>query len=181
MAAVSAQQPAMGNCTGRADNTQENIKQEDLLIQEYCIPAKMSKLFHPKCQKWPRAFPCKYLKLLSNLPKASSSTVSSALPAITKNPSQPQLPPWLLQPQLPPWLPQSWSPAAAATCCRAASGTVARCTLSSTRSWSPSGTWARDLPRGAGLHQSTTKLAAALQDTPQQSHSREEKEDLKMV
>ena len=41
----------------------------------------------------------------SNLLKASSSTVSSALPAITKNPSQPQLPPWLLQSQLPPWLP----------------------------------------------------------------------------
>ena len=43
------------------------------------------------------------------------------------------------------------------------------------------GTWARDLPRGAGLHHSATKLAAALQDTPQQSHSREEKEDLKIV
>ena len=47
----------------------------------------MSKLFHPKCQKRPRAFPCKYLKLLSNPLKASSSTVFSALPAITKNPS----------------------------------------------------------------------------------------------
>ena len=128
----------------------------------------MSKLFLPRCQKWPRAFPCKYLKLLSNLLKASSST---ALPAITKNPSQPQLPPWplqpqlppwLLQPQLPPWLPQSWSPAATATCCRAASGTAARCTLSSTRSWSPSGTWAMDLSRG-------------LQDTSQQSYNREDK------
>ena len=116
---------------------------------------------------------------MSDLPKASSSTVSSALPAITKNPSQPQLPPWLLQPQLHPWPPQSWSLAAGATCCRAASGTAARCTLSP--SWSPSGTWARDLPRGAGLHQSATKLAAALQDTPQQSYSREEKEDLKIV
>ena len=135
MAAVSAQQPVMGNeCTGRADNTQGNTKQEDLLIQEYCIPAKMSKLFLPRCQKWPRAFLCKYLKLLSNLLKASFSTVSLALPAITKNPSQAQLPPWLLQPQLPPWLPQSWSPAATASCCRAASATEARCTLSSTRS-----------------------------------------------
>ena len=85
----------------------------------------MSKLFLPKCQKWPRAFPCKYLKLLSNLLKASSSTVSLAPPDSTKNPSQPQLPPWLLQPQLPPWLPQSWSPAAAASCCRATSGTAA--------------------------------------------------------
>ena len=75
MAVVSAKQPGMGNCTGRADNTQENTKQEVVLIQEYCIPAKMSKLFHPKCKKWPRAFLCKYLKLLSNLPKASSSTV----------------------------------------------------------------------------------------------------------
>jgi hypothetical protein len=37
MAAVSGQQPGMGNCcTGRADNTQDNIKQQDLLIQEYC-------------------------------------------------------------------------------------------------------------------------------------------------
>ena len=83
MAAVIAQQPGMGNCTGRADNTQKNTNQEDLLIQEYCIPAKMSKLFLPRCQKWPRAFPCKYLKLLSNLLKASSSTVSSVPPAIT--------------------------------------------------------------------------------------------------
>ena len=151
MAAVSTKQPVMGNCTGRADNTQENINQEDWMIQEYCIPDNMSKLFHPKCWKWPRAFPCKYLKLLSNLPKASSSNVSSALPAITKNPSQPQLPPWMLQPQLPLRLPQSLSPAVAATCCRATSSTAARCTLSPTRSWSPSGTLARDLPRGAGL------------------------------
>ena len=82
----------MGNCTGRADNTQENTKYEDFLIQEYCIPAKMSKLFHRKCRKWPRAFPCKYLKLMSNLFKASSSTVSLALPYITKNFSQPALP-----------------------------------------------------------------------------------------
>ena len=168
MAAVSAQQPGMGNCTGRADNTKENTNQEDLLIQEYCIPAKMSKLFLLRCQKWPRAFLCKYLKLLSNLLKASSSTVSSALPAITKNPSQPQLPPWLLQPQLPPWLPQSWSMAAAGSCCRATSGTAARCTPSSTWSWSPSGTWAMDLSRG-------------LQDTSQQSYSKEEKEDIEMV
>ena len=36
MVAVSAQQPGMGNCTGKEDNTQENTKQEDLLIQEYC-------------------------------------------------------------------------------------------------------------------------------------------------
>ena len=78
MAAVRAQQPGMGNCTGTADNTQETTKQEDLLIQECCIPAKMSKLFLPRCQKWLRAFPCKYLKLLLNLLKASSSTVSSA-------------------------------------------------------------------------------------------------------
>ena len=38
MAAVSAKQPGMGNCTGRADNTKENIKQEYMLIQEYCTP-----------------------------------------------------------------------------------------------------------------------------------------------
>ena len=44
IAAVSSQQPGMGNCTDRADNIEENTKQEDLLIQEYCIPAKMSKL-----------------------------------------------------------------------------------------------------------------------------------------
>ena len=116
-------------------------KKEDLLIQEYCIPAKMSKLCHPKCRKWPRAFPCKYLMLLSNLLKASSSTVSLALPAITKNPS-PAPAPWLLQPQLPPRLPESWSPAAATTCCRVSSVTAARYTLSSTRIWSPSCTWA---------------------------------------
>ena len=128
------------NCAGRADNTQENTNQDDLLIQEYCIPAKMSKLFLPRCQKWPRAFLCKYLKLLSNLFKASSSTVSLPLPAITKNPSQPRVPSWLLQPQLLPWLPQSLSPAAAASCCSPASGLAARCTLSSTRSWSLSGT-----------------------------------------
>ena len=44
MAAVSAQQPSMGNCAGRADNIKENTNQEDLLIQEYCISAKISKL-----------------------------------------------------------------------------------------------------------------------------------------
>ena len=80
----------MDNFTDRADNTRENTNQEDLLIQEYCIPTKMSKLFLPRCQKWPRAFLCKHLKLLSNLLKASSSTVSSVLPAITKNPSPAQ-------------------------------------------------------------------------------------------
>ena len=36
MAAVSAQQPGMGNHTGMADNTQENTEQEVILIQEYC-------------------------------------------------------------------------------------------------------------------------------------------------
>ena len=83
MAAVSAQQPGMANCTGRADNTKENTNQEDLLIQEYCIPAKMSKLFFRRCRKLPRAFPCNYLKLLSNLLKASSSTVPYVPPAIS--------------------------------------------------------------------------------------------------
>ena len=78
MAAVSTKQPGMGNCTGRADNTQVNTNQEDCLI-----PTNMSKFFLPRCQKWPRAFPCKYLKLLSNLLKASTSNVSSMPPAIT--------------------------------------------------------------------------------------------------
>ena len=36
MAGLSAQQPGMGNCTGRADNTEVNNEQEVLLIQEYC-------------------------------------------------------------------------------------------------------------------------------------------------
>ena len=85
MAAVSAQHPGIGNCTGRADNTQENIKQWDILLQEYCIPAWMSKLFLRRCRKWPRAFPCKYLKLLSNLLKASSTTKSYVPPAIPNN------------------------------------------------------------------------------------------------
>ena len=39
----------------------------------------------------------------------------------------------------------------------------------------------RNLPRGAGLLQSATKLAVALLDTPQQSHSSKEREDIKMV
>ena len=56
MTAMSGKQLGMGNFTGRTDNTQENTKQEDLLIQEYCIPAKMSNLFLPRCQKWSRAF-----------------------------------------------------------------------------------------------------------------------------
>ena len=63
-------------------------------------------------------FPISTLMLLSNFLKASSSTVPLALPAITKNPSKLQLPPWLLQPQLPPWLPHSWSQATTASCCR---------------------------------------------------------------
>ena len=109
MAAMRGKQPGMVNCTGRADNTKENTKQEDLLIQEYCILVNMSKLFLSRCRKWPRAFLCKYLKLLSNLLKDWSSK-ASALPAIPKNPFQPQLPPWLLQPQLPPWVPQSQPP-----------------------------------------------------------------------
>ena len=147
MAAVSAKQSGMGNWTGRADNTQENTNQEDLLIQEYYIPTKMSNLFHPRCRKWPRAFPCKYIKLLSNLLKASSST---ALCPRCRQPSpQPKLPLWLLEPQLPPWLPHFCSPAAAASCCRAAPGRAARCMLSSTKSWSFSWTWTRDLPRDA--------------------------------
>ena len=36
-------------------------------------------------------------------------------------------------------------------------------------------------PGDAGVHQSATKFAAALQYTPQQSYSRDEKEDLLMV
>ena len=45
MAAVSAQQPGMGNCTDRACNIKDNTNQEDLLIHEFCIRTKMSKLF----------------------------------------------------------------------------------------------------------------------------------------
>ena len=36
MAAVSAQQTGMGDCTGRADITQENTEQGVILKQEYC-------------------------------------------------------------------------------------------------------------------------------------------------
>ena len=54
-----------------------------------------------------------------------------------------------LEPSAP--VPQSYSPVAAASCCRAASGRATRCMLSSTRSWSPSGIWTRDLSRDAVL------------------------------
>ena len=55
MAAMSGKQLGIGKCTGRTDNTQENTKQEYLLLQEYCIPVKMSMLFLPRCQKWPKS------------------------------------------------------------------------------------------------------------------------------
>ena len=54
------------------------------------LPSEVSKVA--------KSLPVQVSEALSNLLKASSSTVSSALPAITKNYFQPQLPPWLLQP-----------------------------------------------------------------------------------
>jgi hypothetical protein len=123
MAAVRAQQPGMGNCTGRADNIKVNTNQEDLLIQEYCIPTKMSKLFQvskvAKCLlvQVSEATVKPPQRLLFNcvLGAASHHQESFPAPAASLAASAPA----------PPWLPQSWSLAAAASCCRAISGTAA--------------------------------------------------------
>ena len=163
-----------GQLHWRADNTQKTIKQKKLSTQKYCIPANISKLFHPKCWKWPRAFPCMVMKLLSNRPKSSSSTVSSALhkesfPAPTASLAASASAPYQAAPVLEPGC---------------------RCYLLQGSLWYGGQVHAvihkelvtvRNLPRGAGLQQSATKLAIALLDTPQQSHRSEEREDLKMV
>ena len=97
MEAVSTQQPGMGNCTGRADKTQENTKQEDLLIQKYCIPAKISYV----------------LKVAKSLPVEVSEATVKPLQSVLfhcvlgttsyhKESFPPWVPSWLLQPQLSP-------------------------------------------------------------------------------
>ena len=83
------------------------------------------RLFLSRCWTWPRTFPCKYLKLLSNPPKPPVPSYLRHCQPSSRILSQPQLPPWLLQPKLTPWLAQSWRPAVTVSCCRAVSGTLA--------------------------------------------------------
>ena len=57
MATMSGRQPGMGSSNGRADNNQENTKQEDLLIQKYRIPRQNVQAPPPEVSKVTKSLP----------------------------------------------------------------------------------------------------------------------------
>ena len=145
-----------------------SAKMSQALPAQAAPPAKMSKTFPPEVLKLDKKLPVQVSEAPIKPTKASSSTVSLAPPAITKNPfpapavylAASVLVKYLKCSSLlirvlnkttsataPPWLPQSWSPAVAASCSRASSGTSSRSMPSSMRSWSAPETWARDCSR----------------------------------